>query len=205
MLPLTAYLLQVRFREYIRLVDRVRLLVYIYLSTCHAFAALTAQLRFSMSLPTSPALQQLQYLNASSSEFQDQLSNALYGEEYQRCVQDLQGDDLVWLVDYLDKVCCLVTFLYPPPKLLKALGDLDASGPAFRKCLRELKTVCGTGGILPTSYTLLSHLLDIGPEPFTSGGFGDVYQGTHNGSRVCIKRVRSYTSDDPKSAARVCH
>ena len=158
-----------------------------------------------MSSPTSPALQQLLRLNNSSSKFQDQISNVLYGEEYKQCVQNLQGDDLVWLVDYLDKVRRHVTLFCSPPKLLKALDGLDSSGPAFRKCLRELKTICGTGGILPTSYTLLSHLLNLGPEPFASGGYGDVYEGIHNNSRVCIKRVRSYTSEDPKKAARVCY
>ena len=57
-----------------------------------------------MSSPASPALQQLQRLNRSSSDFEDQLNDVLYGEEYRQCVQYLQGDDLVWLVDYLDKV-----------------------------------------------------------------------------------------------------
>jgi len=50
------------------------------------------------------ALQGLRHLNRSSPDFHDKLSNVLYGEEYQRCVQNLQADDLVWLVDYLDKV-----------------------------------------------------------------------------------------------------
>jgi len=59
---------------------------------------------FLMSSPSLPALQRLHRLDRSSSDFQDQLSNALYGEEHKRCVSNLQGDDLVWLVDYLDKV-----------------------------------------------------------------------------------------------------
>jgi hypothetical protein len=56
--------------------------------------------------------------------------------------------------------------------------------------------------MLPTSYTISSHLT-INPEPFASGGYGDVYQGSLNGLRVCIKRVRVYTKDDPKKAERV--
>lgn len=32
----------------------------------------------------------------------------------------------------------------------------------------------------------------VDPDPTTSGGFGDVYQGTLDGSSVCIKRVRMY-------------
>ena len=52
----------------------------------------------------SPTLQQLDRLDRSSPDFHDQLRDVLYGEEYQRCASNLQGDDLVWLVDYLDKV-----------------------------------------------------------------------------------------------------
>jgi len=49
-----------------------------------------------------------------------------------------------------------------------------------------------------------AELLNIGSEPFASGGFGDVYGGTTlNGSRVCIKRVRVYTKDPPKKAIKV--
>ena len=59
---------------------------------------------------TSPnLLQQLHHLDRSSSEFHDQLSNILYGEEYERHMADLKSDDLVSLVDYLDKVCCCVS------------------------------------------------------------------------------------------------
>ena len=65
---------------------------------------------FLMSSPTSAALQRLHHLDRSSPNFQDQLCDALYGEEYTQCVPNLQGDDLVWLVDYLDKVLPRVTF-----------------------------------------------------------------------------------------------
>ena len=57
-----------------------------------------------MTLPIPQALQQLHCLDRSLPTFHDKLSNVLYGEEYQQCVQKLQGDDLAWLVDYLDKV-----------------------------------------------------------------------------------------------------
>jgi len=60
--------------------------------------------RFLMSSPSSPALQQLHCLDRSSPDFHDQLCSVLYGEEYKRCAPKLEGDDLVWLLDYLDKV-----------------------------------------------------------------------------------------------------
>jgi hypothetical protein len=57
-----------------------------------------------MSSPNLPTLQKLNRLSRSASGFRDQLSDLLDGEEYKQCLPNLQGDDLVWLVDYLDKV-----------------------------------------------------------------------------------------------------
>jgi hypothetical protein len=58
-----------------------------------------------MPSPNSPVLRRLDCLNRSLSEFHGQLCNVLYGEEYRQCVPNLQHEDLVWLIDYLDKVC----------------------------------------------------------------------------------------------------
>ena len=69
-----------------------------------------------MSSPRPPALQQLHRLDRSSSGFHDQLSNVLYAEEYQKCAPNLQGDDSVWLIDYLDKVRCRTTIPRSPPR-----------------------------------------------------------------------------------------
>ena len=63
-----------------------------------------------MTSKTPPTLQKLRHLDRSSPEFHGQLSDILYGEEYQQCTPSLQSDDLVWLVDYLDKVCHHATF-----------------------------------------------------------------------------------------------
>ena len=121
------------------------------------------------------------------------------------CVRDLKGDDPTWLVNFLDRVR-----LSLPPRLkahntAQALNTLEPSGVASRKCLRELRSICGNRGILPTYYTLPLYLLDIHPRPFASGDFGDVYQGTFNGSRVCIKHLRVSAQDDPKRILKVLH
>ena len=52
-------------------------------------------------------------------------------------------------------------------------------------------------------YTLLSQLLNIDQDPFASGGFGDVYYGSLDGSRVCIKRMQVYMKDGPQKAVKV--
>ncbi|KAF9649125.1 kinase-like protein, partial [Thelephora ganbajun] len=82
------------------------------------------------------------------------------------------------------------------------LNDLDPSSDASRKCLCELRTVCGTRAILPTSCMVSTDLLEIDSDPFALGGFDDVYRGTLNDSWVCIRRVRAYTEDASKKAIK---
>ena len=60
-----------------------------------------------------PFLQQLRRLDSSLSGFHDQLTKVLYGEDYQQHAPNLQSDDLVWLIDYLDKVCRHITSPFP--------------------------------------------------------------------------------------------
>ena len=67
-----------------------------------------------MSSPNLPALQQLHRLNGTSPGFHDQLRNILHKEDYQQCVPTLQGNDLAWLVDYLDKVRRHIALFYSP-------------------------------------------------------------------------------------------
>ena len=146
----------------------------------------------------------LEQLGKSSSEFHNKVSNILYGEEYKQWVPTIQGDDLVGLVDYLDKVRCRVSLLRSPLKLPQTLDHLDPSSPAFRKCLRELRHICGTRTTFPSSYILSSQDLTVGHRPVASGGSGDVYEGSLSGSRVCVKRVRVYSKDGPNKATKVC-
>ena len=156
-----------------------------------------------MSLPSLPALQQLYHLNRSSPDFHDQLCSVIYGEEYRESVPNLQGEDLVCLVDYLDEVRRHIS---PPRSLLKqtqVLGRLNPSSATSRKCQRELRTICGARGILPTSYTISSYLLNI-CDPFAAGEHGDVYEGTLDGVRVCVKRVRVDQGGSQRTS-KVCY
>ena len=153
--------------------------------------------------PSSPALQKLHNLEIHSPDFQDQLFNAVCEKEYAECVLDLEGDDPTWLVNFLDKVRLFLPHWLDTYNTAQALNILQPSGVASRKCLDELRSICGNRGILPTSYTLPLHLLDIHRRPFASGDFGDVYQGTFDGSRVCIKHLRVSAQDDPKRILKV--
>ena len=57
-----------------------------------------------MVSPNLPVLQRLPRMGTFSSDFNDQLIKVLYEEEYVQCLENLEGDDLAWFVDYLDKV-----------------------------------------------------------------------------------------------------
>ena len=89
-----------------------------------------------MSLPSSPVLKQLHHLDRSSPDFHDQLSDVFYGSEYIKYTQSLQGDDLMWLVDYLDKVRRRVRF--PPLSASASLGSRWSR--SFRSCFPQVST-----------------------------------------------------------------
>jgi hypothetical protein len=67
-------------------------------------------------MPLHSALKQLDRLNNSLSGFHNELSNVLSWEDYKQCVPNLQNDDLVWLVEYLDRVRYRIA---PPRPLLQ--------------------------------------------------------------------------------------
>ena len=68
-----------------------------------------------MTSSRSPILQQLDRLDKSSLDFPGQLDAILRGQEYEQSVADVQGDDLTWLVDYLNEVRCQ-RLPFPPPR-----------------------------------------------------------------------------------------
>ena len=65
--------------------------------------------------PSSQALQTIDRLDKSSSNFDGELCDLLYGQEYALHEANFQHDDLVWLIDYLDEVCRDITALFRPP------------------------------------------------------------------------------------------
>ena len=154
---------------------------------------------------TSPELlQQFQRLEKSSPQFPDQLINLLYKEGFKDQILKLRGEDVVWLVEYLDQVCLSIALhlFYAQPT--QVLDSLDSSGPAFRKCLSELGRICGTREQLPHWYTLEGSLSITSGQPVASGGSGDVYKGLLGDSqRVCVKRLRIYAKEGLQAAKKV--
>lgn len=157
-----------------------------------------------MSPPTSLTLRKLNCLNnLSSPDFHDKLCEILYSEEYAQRGKNLEGSDWVWLIDFLDKVRHHISISRSFIKSVQALGRPDPSGKASRKCLLELRSICSSRMVLPSSYILWSQDLKIEALPFAFGGFSDVFKGTFKGSQICVKRIRVYTQDVSKTAAKV--
>jgi len=55
-------------------------------------------------MSTHNVLKQLHGLDRTSSQFHKRLSGLLHSEAYRSAVPNLQGEELAWLVDYLESV-----------------------------------------------------------------------------------------------------
>lgn len=82
-----------------------------------------------------------------------------------------------------------IAFSRSPLKPAQALDSLDRSSSASRKRIRKPRNICGSHTILPTSYSISSHLLNVGSHSFPSGGFGKMHHGTLVDTTVCVKRL----------------
>ena len=141
--------------------------------------------------PSKP-LQTLRDLSRASPHFHSQLIDLLRGNEYRDVIPSLQGQDLAWLVDYLDNVSLHGVPPVPHSPLAQVLCEIsDPSSVPFREPLDELKRICGLKTVLPEACTLSDSLL------------GCVYEGTFNGSRVRVRRVRTHSKGDPQKVKEV--
>ncbi|EIN07578.1 kinase-like protein [Punctularia strigosozonata HHB-11173 SS5] len=73
---------------------------------------------------------------------------------------------------------------------MQQLDSLSRTSPAYRRTLRELRSVCGKNGMLPRSCWLLDPIRSTDEGPRSFGGFADVWRGTHNGVTVALKLMR---------------
>jgi len=106
--------------------------------------------------------------------------------------QSFQDENAVWHVEHLDNVCLHIALYLLSTQPAQLLETLDPASPAFRKCLDELGRVCGTLEKLPRSYVLEGSLSVPSLCNVTNGHSWDVYEGSLNGSGVCVKRSMIY-------------
>ena len=79
--------------------------------------------------------------------------------------------------------------------------DLYHGGLTFERTLRKLQRICVARTLLPSSHVLLSEALNTDEYPFSSGGFSDVYRGTCDGLKVCVKKLRVVSPTSLDTAA----
>ena len=101
------------------------------------------------------------------------------------------------------RLTCEYRFLKP----VKIIDVLAPASLASQKCLHLLKLVCGARKILPKSYTLSGTHFTIGSQPVAFGAVADIYEGTLEGSKVCVKRTRTYSTSSNADAGtqEVCY
>ena len=99
------------------------------------------------------------------------------------------------LVSQLSGQCEPSAPFLPVPRSSPAQILYDIPDPnivPFQEPLDELRRICGVKNVLPATCTLSDSLL------------GCVYEGTFNGSKVRIRRVRTHSKGDPQKAKEVC-
>lgn len=143
-------------------------------------------------IPSDP-LQQLHGLDRTSPLFHEQLSDFFRESAYQKVLSNLQSENLARLVEYLDSVSIRQNILSALRSVLLQLlaGISDHKILIFQESLQELGRICGVKQVLPKSCALSKSLL------------GCVYEGTFNGSKVRIRRIRTYPGGDPQKVKEV--
>ena len=173
-------------------------LPFIYISQLSLVALLMAPL-------SSLTLEELLHFEVSSPDFPQQLENALREQDCEQYALNLGANDLIRLVDYLDKVRRHIPRYRHPLKPPQALDALGPTSPGFRVCSRRLGLICGTRTVLPTSYTSPSSLLSVARGCSVPGGHGEVHQGNLGGSMVRVKRMRvPFPKDAPMITKVAC-
>ena len=82
------------------------------------------------------------------------------------------------------------------------MEELPRNSIAFERTHRKLQRICTSPVLLPLSHILLAGALHLKERPFACGGFADVYEGTYDGSRVCIRKLRIISASDSGPATK---
>jgi len=152
----------------------------------------------SPAMSASQILQQLYSLDTSSPDISRLTHDLIRHDDEEQYLSGLQGSELVQLIDFLDKVRTQPSASHLVTKqILQTLSTIGTADDVSRRCLRKLQVICSGSMTLPSSYTVSGDLTRIGDEPAALGGFADVWEGAHCGTKVCIKALRTTSSDDP--------
>ena len=108
------------------------------------------------------------------------------------------------IVEILDKVCPIRK---PPPRA-KTPGDQlvssSTANPSLKiRCLRVLRKLSPSQGILPKSYHPGGVTLN-DTTPYASGRYADIWKGRRGEVQVCVKAFQTRTTANLNRIKRVC-
>ena len=67
-----------------------------------------------------------------------------------------------------------------------------------------LRSLCGSWGVLPASYTLQGEVKVVDPMPRTCAGFGEIWCGTWGSEKVAVKVIKITHDTNPEMLKKVC-
>ena len=142
-------------------------------------------------MATSQILRHLYLLKPSSPDFSRYVHSLIQSDGEEHYLSSLKGSELTQLVDFLDGVRVLPSASFQlTNQVPQALGAIPVTDDVFRQCLHKLQAICSHKEILPSSHIIPGNIARLGHYPIASGGFADVWEGTHHGVKVCIKYPR---------------
>ena len=149
----------------------------------------------------------LYLLDPSSPDFLRRLYSLFRYDEEERYLSRLQGSELTRLLDFLDRVCTLLSaFRLATKRALQTLGALPPNDDIYIQCLRKLQAICDHHAALPPSYFASGEITRVGDNPIVVGGIPDVWEGTCCNRRVSIKYLKVPLNDDQaRKKVRVRH
>ena len=126
-------------------------------------------------------------------------------KDFTEVVLGLKEEEAGKLVDVLDQVCQSPGYLRPPDNGRddQVIGPIDRRNTQSTTSLRALGIICSLTTQLPCSVVLFDGLKKSGSMAVASGGFTDVWRGTHNTKIVAIKAFRTYPVQDLREAKKV--
>jgi hypothetical protein len=72
-----------------------------------------------------------------------------------------------------------------------------------QRTIRVLRSLCGSWGVLPASYTLQGEVKVTGGFPFACGGYGEIWNGTWGSEKVAVKFLKITSAANPEKVKKV--
>ena len=136
-------------------------------------------------------------LDPSSPDFLRRLYSLFCYDEAERYLSRLQGAELTQLLDFLDRVCALLSTFRPATKQpSQTLSAIPPNDDVSVQCSRKLQAICGHHAALPSSYFASGEIIRVGDNPIVLGGISDVWEGTYLDKSVSIEHLKVHLDND---------